>query len=188
MHREVSCTKQLLDAAKTGPRGVGKTTSASRLVRSTAELPRDLERMRIDAEALLAGLPTPVLIDEWKIAGTDLLWDAQAVGRCRPDSRTLHPDRQFRTSDVRAHLPAHRSSGATRHAADDDERARWSRRPAQLHRRPRSGRTSVTDSGRTRPVRDGLAHPSRVSGGAQHGGGSAVPRGLRRVGLATRRR
>ena len=59
-----------------GPRGVGKTTSALRLVRSTVELPRDLERMRIDAEAFLAGLPTPVLIDEWQIAGTDLLWSS----------------------------------------------------------------------------------------------------------------
>jgi len=41
-----------------GPRGVGKTTSALRLIRSMVELPRDLERMRIDAEAFLAGLPT----------------------------------------------------------------------------------------------------------------------------------
>ena len=72
--REAICKNSRWTAAKKGPRGVGKITSALRLVRSTVELPRDLERMRIDVEAFLARLPTPVLIDEWQIAGTDLLW------------------------------------------------------------------------------------------------------------------
>ena len=57
-----------------GPRGAGKTTTASRLARSIIQLPRDIDRLRVDASALLADLPTPVLIDEWQLAGTDFLW------------------------------------------------------------------------------------------------------------------
>lgn len=57
-----------------GPRAVGKTTTARRVAASTVELPRDGERLSIDAESFLADLPRPVLIDEWQLAGTELLW------------------------------------------------------------------------------------------------------------------
>lgn len=57
-----------------GPRAVGKTTTARRVAASVVELPRDLERLSIDAESFLRDLPRPVLIDEWQLAGTELLW------------------------------------------------------------------------------------------------------------------
>jgi hypothetical protein len=62
-----------------GPRGVGKTTSALRLAASVVYLPEDSERLRIDPAAFLAALPRPVLIDEWQLAGTDLLWTIKRV-------------------------------------------------------------------------------------------------------------
>lgn len=57
-----------------GPRGVGKTTSAARLARSRVLLPRDREQLVAESAAYLAALEPPVLIDEWQLAGTDLLW------------------------------------------------------------------------------------------------------------------
>jgi uncharacterized protein len=57
-----------------GPRAVGKTTTARRIAASVVEFPRDLQRLSIDAESFLSDLPRPVLIDEWQLAGTDLLW------------------------------------------------------------------------------------------------------------------
>ena len=57
-----------------GPRAVGKTTTAKRVAASVVELPRDRERLLIDAESFLQDLPRPVLIDEWQLAGTELLW------------------------------------------------------------------------------------------------------------------
>lgn len=57
-----------------GPRGAGKTTSAARLARSIVELPRDRARLDVDPVSYLTGLERPVLIDEWQLAGTDLLW------------------------------------------------------------------------------------------------------------------
>lgn len=57
-----------------GPRGVGKTTTARRLAQSTVSLPEQLDRLQFDAAAFLAALPKPALIDEWQLAGTDLLW------------------------------------------------------------------------------------------------------------------
>ena len=57
-----------------GPRAVGKTTTAKRVATSVIELPRDIERLSIDAESFLRDLPRPILIDEWQLAGTDLLW------------------------------------------------------------------------------------------------------------------
>lgn len=62
-----------------GPRGVGKTTSARRLARSTVMLPRDLDALRADAEGFLQELAHPVLIDEWQLAGTDLLWAIKGI-------------------------------------------------------------------------------------------------------------
>lgn len=62
-----------------GPRGAGKTTSAERMARSSVLLPRDMELLRVDAEALLRSLEPPVLIDEWQLAGTDVLWAIKRV-------------------------------------------------------------------------------------------------------------
>lgn len=62
-----------------GPRGVGKTTSARRLARSVIMLPRDLDQLRADAEGYLRALPAPVLVDEWQLAGTDLLWTIKRI-------------------------------------------------------------------------------------------------------------
>ena len=57
-----------------GPRAVGKTTTALRVAASVVELPRDRERLSTDPESFLRDLPRPVLIDEWQVAGTDVLW------------------------------------------------------------------------------------------------------------------
>lgn len=71
-----------------GPRAVGKTTTARRWVRSELLLPRDLPLMLGDVDGYLASLEPPVLIDEWQLAGVDLLWaikrivdDDPSVGR-----------------------------------------------------------------------------------------------------------
>lgn len=51
-----------------GPRAVGKTTSASRFVRSVVRLDREREAapFRSDPDAALATFPTPILLDEWQ--------------------------------------------------------------------------------------------------------------------------
>lgn len=71
-----------------GPRGAGKTTSARRLAKSVVMLPRDLPALQVDPEGYLRELTPPVLIDEWQLAGTELLWvlksmvdEAPAAGR-----------------------------------------------------------------------------------------------------------
>lgn len=67
-----------------GARGVGKTTSARRLASSTLEFPRDLERVQSDPYAVLASLPGPVLVDEWQLAGVDLMWAIKRIVDERP--------------------------------------------------------------------------------------------------------
>jgi uncharacterized protein len=62
-----------------GPRGVGKTTTARRLVSSSVLFPDDIGRIRADAPGYLASLDAPVLIDEWQLAGTDLLWTLKRI-------------------------------------------------------------------------------------------------------------
>lgn len=62
-----------------GPRGVGKTTSAEQLASSTVRLPQDAPLLATDAVAVLASLEPPVLIDEWQLAGTDLLWALKRI-------------------------------------------------------------------------------------------------------------
>lgn len=57
-----------------GPRGVGKTTTASLFAKSIVRLPQDLGNLRADPEGFLALLEPPILIDEWQLAGTDFLW------------------------------------------------------------------------------------------------------------------
>jgi uncharacterized protein len=51
-----------------GPRASGKTTSALRLARTVVRLdvPAEAAAFRFDAEAVLRGLPEPVLLDEWQ--------------------------------------------------------------------------------------------------------------------------
>ena len=62
-----------------GPRAVGKTTSAARLAASALRLPKDFERLTADPEATLRDLARPVLIDEWQLAGIDLLWTLKEI-------------------------------------------------------------------------------------------------------------
>jgi len=62
-----------------GPRAVGKTTSAARLAASALRLPKDFERLTADPEATLRDLARPVLIDEWQLAGIDLLWTLKGI-------------------------------------------------------------------------------------------------------------
>lgn len=62
-----------------GPRGVGKTTTAQRLAGSVVMLPRDLPALAGDPERYLLGLRPPVLLDEWQLAGTDLLWTIKGL-------------------------------------------------------------------------------------------------------------
>ncbi len=62
-----------------GPRAAGKTTSARRVAVTTVMLPRDLEPLRVDPEGYLRALAPPVLVDEWQLAGTDLLWTIKRI-------------------------------------------------------------------------------------------------------------
>ncbi|MDO5628574.1 MAG: DUF4143 domain-containing protein [Mobilicoccus sp.] len=78
-----------------GPRGVGKTTTAARLAASSVMLPRDLDLLRFDPETFLRAAEPPVLLDEWQLAGTDLLW---AIKRIVDDDPT--PGRFILTGSV----------------------------------------------------------------------------------------
>ncbi|MGH9171334.1 MAG: ATP-binding protein [Acidimicrobiales bacterium] len=51
-----------------GPRAAGKTTSARRLARTVIKLdvPAEAAAFRFDADAALAAMPEPVLLDEWQ--------------------------------------------------------------------------------------------------------------------------
>jgi predicted AAA+ superfamily ATPase len=51
-----------------GPRAAGKTTSAQRLARTVVKLdvPAQAAAFRFDADAALAAMPEPVLLDEWQ--------------------------------------------------------------------------------------------------------------------------
>lgn len=62
-----------------GARGTGKTTSARRLARSVVMLPRDLPQLQASPAAYLAALEPPVLVDEWQLAGPDLLWTIKEI-------------------------------------------------------------------------------------------------------------
>lgn len=62
-----------------GPRAAGKTTTARRQAASEVMLPRDLPLLAADAERFLAALEPPVLIDEWQLAGVDLLWSVKRI-------------------------------------------------------------------------------------------------------------
>ena len=62
-----------------GARAIGKTTTAERVANSVIRLPQDLPLLAIDAEATLAAMESPVLIDEWQLAGVDLLWTLKQI-------------------------------------------------------------------------------------------------------------
>lgn len=62
-----------------GARGTGKTTTARRMCASSIMLPRELPALKGDPEAYLRSLPTPVLLDEWQLAGPDLLWILKGI-------------------------------------------------------------------------------------------------------------
>ncbi len=62
-----------------GARASGKTTTARRHAASELLLPRDLPLLQSDPGHYLAGLEPPVLIDEWQLAGVDLLWTIKGI-------------------------------------------------------------------------------------------------------------
>ncbi len=62
-----------------GPRGAGKTTTAARLASSVVMLPRDQEQLNVDPEGYLRVLTPPVLLDEWQLVGSDLLWTLKRI-------------------------------------------------------------------------------------------------------------
>lgn len=84
----------------TGPRGVGKTTTAVRMARSEARLDRpDTARVfEADPDAALRLLPEPILIDEWQAVPSVLGAVKRAVDR---DAR---PGRFILTGSVTADL------------------------------------------------------------------------------------
>lgn len=59
-----------------GPKGVGKTATASRRAKTVIalDLPEDRERLAADPRRVLVDLPGPVLLDEWQ--RQPALWDA----------------------------------------------------------------------------------------------------------------
>ena len=62
-----------------GARATGKTTTASRLAKSEFRFPRDLALVESDPQQVLATADRPVLVDEWQLAGTELLWAIKAL-------------------------------------------------------------------------------------------------------------
>ncbi len=62
-----------------GARATGKTTTAGRVVASELRLPRDLELLQSDPRGVLRRLEAPVLIDEWQLAGVDVLWALKEI-------------------------------------------------------------------------------------------------------------
>lgn len=83
-----------------GPRACGETTSAGRLARTVVRLdrPREAEAFRADPDSALAGLPEPVLLDEWQAVPGVL----GAVKRAVDDAP--RPGRFLVTGSVRADL------------------------------------------------------------------------------------
>lgn len=86
----------------TGPRASGKTTTARRLAKTTVRLDHEAEAVafRADPDAALAGLPEPILLDEWQ-AVPDVLG---AVKRAVDEE--FRPGRFLLTGSVRAELEA----------------------------------------------------------------------------------
>ena len=83
-----------------GPRAAGKTTTAARRAASILRLDRgeQADAFRADPDAILRGLPEPILIDEWQVV-------PEALGAVKRacDSRP-EPGRFLLTGSVRAEL------------------------------------------------------------------------------------
>ncbi|MQA62307.1 MAG: DUF4143 domain-containing protein [Actinophytocola sp.] len=94
----------------TGPRAVGKTTTAARLARSTVRLDRkvEAEAFRADADSALARQVEPVLLDEWQVVPEVLGAVKRSVDQ---DPR---PGRFLITGSVRASLSAETWPGTGR--------------------------------------------------------------------------
>ena len=86
----------------TGPRASGKTTTARRLAKTIVRLDHEAEAVafRADPDSALAGLPEPILLDEWQ-AVPDVLG---AVKRAVDED--FRPGRFLLTGSVRAELEA----------------------------------------------------------------------------------
>lgn len=83
-----------------GPRAVGKTTTARRRVETVVQLsvPRDARSFQADADAALAALREPVLLDEWQAV-------PEALGAARRSvDNDPRPGRFLLTGSVRAQL------------------------------------------------------------------------------------
>ena len=89
----------------TGPRAVGKTTTALRYARSALRLDRPAERGLVldDPDVAIAQGPFPLLIDEWQHAPDVLLAVKRAV------DAGLRPPGRYITHRVRPQRSAHRS-------------------------------------------------------------------------------
>ena len=93
-----------------GVRGAGKTRSAERIAATTLRLdhPPTAEQMTADPESVCAGLPTPILIDEWQ--RVPQVWDA--VRRMVDQDRT--PGRFILSGSSRSAVNADIHTGAGR--------------------------------------------------------------------------
>lgn len=93
-----------------GIRGVGKTSTATRLAAATVRLdnPPTAEMVERDPEAVLSPLPAPLLIDEWQRVPS--VWDA--VRRMIDDDRT--PGRFILSGSARTAVTADIHAGAGR--------------------------------------------------------------------------
>lgn len=93
-----------------GIRGVGKTSTATRLAAATVRLdnPPTAEMVARDPEAVLSPLPAPLLIDEWQRVPS--VWDA--VRRMIDDDRT--PGRFILSGSARTAITADIHAGAGR--------------------------------------------------------------------------
>ncbi len=68
-----------------GARGTGKTTTAARFAASQLRLPHDLELLKSDPIGVLQELQRPALIDEWQLAGVEVLWAMKEIVDTSPE-------------------------------------------------------------------------------------------------------
>ncbi|MDR3359677.1 MAG: AAA family ATPase, partial [Bifidobacteriaceae bacterium] len=105
--------KELVDGlpavAVDGAKGVGKTSTAARLARSTVELDWPGSRANVAADPqIVTGMEPPTLIDEWQLVPE--VWDVvrREVDRDRKPGRFILTGSASPTKDVRAHSGAGR--------------------------------------------------------------------------------
>ncbi|MDE0268273.1 MAG: ATP-binding protein [Acidimicrobiaceae bacterium] len=74
-----------------GPRAVGKTTTAQRYASATVRLDHDVEAaaFRVDPDSALAGMPEPILLDEWQAVPGVLGAVKRAVDTARSPGRFI---------------------------------------------------------------------------------------------------